>query len=216
MGTAAPRRRSRRGRRRPCHGPSGPPPGWDRRRRPWRGRPGRRRRTAAGRAGARDACTACIGRCSGEVYARCIGPPGARESGHRSGTGIGPQREGVGMADRCLLVTWGEVVRGREERALEVFNESMGLYGRMQQDGRIEGFDTVLLVPNGSMDGHVELKGSAQQINAVKESEDFQRMTYAASLIVDDLRLIDGYCNEGVAKQMELYQEAIAKVPQTA
>ena len=41
-------------------------------------------------------------------------------------------------------------------------------------------------------------------------------MTVDASLIVDDLRLVDGYCNEGVAKQMGLYQEAIAKVPQTA
>ena len=118
------------------------------------------------------------------------------------------------MADRCLLVTWGEVVRGREERALEVFNESMGLYGRMQQDGRIESFDTVLLAPNGSTDGHVQLKGSAQQIVAVKESEDFQRLTFQAGLIVDGLRLIDGYCNEGVAQMMQIYAEESAKVPQ--
>ena len=44
---------------------------------------------------------------------------------------------GVGMADRVLFITWGEVVRGREERALEVFSESLGFYGRLQQDGRI-------------------------------------------------------------------------------
>src|SRR4051812_14001956 len=106
------------------------------------------------------------------------------------------------MADRCLLITWGEVVRGREERAVEVFNESIGLYGRMQQDGRIESFDTVLLAPNGVMDGHVQLNGSAKQIAGVRESEDFQRLTIDAGLIVDDLRLIDGYCNEGVAQQM--------------
>ena len=120
------------------------------------------------------------------------------------------------MAERMLFVGWGQVARGREERALEVFNETIGLYGRMQQDGRIESFDTVLLAPNGAMDGHVQLKGSAKQIADVRESEDFQRLTVDAGLIVDDLRLVDGYCNEGVAKQMGLYQEAIAKVPQTA
>ena len=46
------------------------------------------------------------------------------------------------MADRLLFISWGSVVAGREEIALEVFNESVGLYGRLQQDGRIEGFDT--------------------------------------------------------------------------
>ena len=94
------------------------------------------------------------------------------------------------MADRCLLVTWGEVVRGREERALENFNEVLGYYGRLQQEGRIERFDTVLCEPNGS----------AQQLAAAKEEDEFQRILAESSLIVDDLRLIEGVCNEGVAQ----------------
>ena len=52
------------------------------------------------------------------------------------------------MADRLLFIGWGPPVRGREERALEVFNESVGLYGRLQQDGRIDSFDVSLLRPN--------------------------------------------------------------------
>ena len=55
------------------------------------------------------------------------------------------------MADRVLFISWRMVVRGREERALEVFNEALGLYGRMQQEGRIERFDVVLLEPNGEL-----------------------------------------------------------------
>ena len=120
------------------------------------------------------------------------------------------------MADRCLLITWGEVVRGREERALENFNEIVGYYGRLQQEGKIESFDTVLCAPNGHLDGYIQLNGSAQQLAAVKEDEQFQRNLAASTLIVDQIRLIDGFCNEGVAKQMGIYQDAIAKVPQTA
>ncbi|MGH3263044.1 MAG: hypothetical protein ACRDNS_13710 [Trebonia sp.] len=37
-----------------------------------------------------------------------------------------------------------------------------------------------------------------------------------AALIVDNLRLIEGYDNEGVAQQMSVYQEAISDVPQRA
>jgi hypothetical protein len=120
------------------------------------------------------------------------------------------------MADRVLVISWGETVRGREERALEVFNESVGLAGRMQQDGRIESFDVVLLNPNSDMAGYLEMHGSDAQIGALDQDEEFMRNTIDASLIVENLRHTTGYTNEGVARQMALYQEAIAKVPQAA
>jgi hypothetical protein len=120
------------------------------------------------------------------------------------------------MADRMLFIGWSTPVRGSEERGLEVFNEALGLYGRMQQDGRIEGFDVTLLDPNPEMNGYMELHGSSAQLAALREDEEFQRVMVEASLIADDLRMVEGYCNEGIAKQMSLYQEAISKVPQRA
>ncbi len=120
------------------------------------------------------------------------------------------------MADRMLFIGWGTPVRGREERGLEVFNEAIGLYGRMQDEGRIEKFDVVLLDANAGLNGYVELSGSAQQLNAVRDSEDFRRMLADASLVVDDLRLLNGFVNEAIARQMALYQESIARAPQIA
>jgi hypothetical protein len=120
----------------------------------------------------------------------------------------------VGMADSVLMITWGSPVRGREERGLDVFNEALGLYGRLQQEGRIEGFDVALLQPNGLMDGFIALRGSTEQMSALRQDEEFRRTTVAASLIVDDFRLIDGSTGEGVARDMELYREAVAQVPQ--
>jgi hypothetical protein len=119
------------------------------------------------------------------------------------------------MADRVLFISWNAPVRGREERGLEVFNESMGLYGRMQQEGRIEKFDVVLLGATGDLNGYIELHGSAEQLAAVREAEDFQRNTIEASLIVDGLRQIEGITNEEIARQMAFYQESVARVPQT-
>ena len=34
------------------------------------------------------------------------------------------------MADRVLVISWGEVVHGREERGLEVFNDALGCANR--------------------------------------------------------------------------------------
>jgi hypothetical protein len=120
------------------------------------------------------------------------------------------------MADRVLTISWGESVRGREERGLEVFNEAIGLYGRMQQDGRIESFDVTLCAPNGGVEGYMQLHGTADQLAAVREADDFRSMIMDATLIVDHLKMLDGVTGEGLAKEIARYQEAIAKVPQTA
>ncbi len=120
------------------------------------------------------------------------------------------------MADRMLLISWGSTVRGQESRAVEVFNEALGILGRMQQDGRIDSFDVSLLSPNGDMDGFIMIRGSAQQIADLREDEEFQRNTLDAQLAVDGIRHLDGYTNEGIAPQMQMYIDAISRVPQRA
>ena len=118
------------------------------------------------------------------------------------------------MADRLLYIGWYSPSRGREERALEVFNESVGYYGRLQQEGRIERFDVCFLLPNGELGGFFQLFGSVDQINAVREDQEFQRLMTDANLAVDGIRIHSGLTGQGVADQVALYQEAIQKVPQ--
>lgn len=118
------------------------------------------------------------------------------------------------MADRILFVGWGTPIPGREERALEVFEDSMGFYGRCQQDGRIEAFRVILLEPHGGeLGGYVELHGSPGQLAAMREDEEFQRLLVDAGLIVNDLGVVGGVVNEGVAEQLGFYRDAIAKLP---
>ena len=40
------------------------------------------------------------------------------------------------MADEALFLGWGEIVSGRERKALDVFNESVQYYGQLQEAGR--------------------------------------------------------------------------------
>jgi len=117
------------------------------------------------------------------------------------------------MADAGLFVGWGQVVRGREDRALDVFNETIELYGQMQSDDRIESFEVCLLQPHGGELGGFELiRGSEEQIDALRRSEDFERINTKASLVVDDLGIVDMLIGEGHGRAMAIYQEEIAIV----
>ena len=117
------------------------------------------------------------------------------------------------MADAGLFIGWGQVARGREDRALDVFNETIELYGQMQSDGRIESFEVALLEPHGGELGGFELlRGSEEQIDAVRRSEEFQRVMTKASLIVDDLGVVTALIGEGLGRSMAMYQEEISVV----
>jgi hypothetical protein len=114
------------------------------------------------------------------------------------------------MADAALFVGWGQVVRGREERALDVFNETIELYGQMQADARIESFEVCLLDPHGGeLGGFGLLRGSEDQIDALRRSDDFNRLMTRASLVVDDLGMVGAAIGEGLGRQVAIYQEQI-------
>jgi hypothetical protein len=120
------------------------------------------------------------------------------------------------MADSCLHISWTGVVPGREERALDVFNESVGLYGRLQQEGKIESFNVCLLDSNPGIDGYFELRGSQQQMDAVRAMDEFRDAMADATMIATDMAITNGVCNEGVAREIERFQRAMGKVPQKA
>jgi hypothetical protein len=117
------------------------------------------------------------------------------------------------MADAGLFIGWGQVVRGREERAIEVFNETIEAYGQMQSDGRIENFEVALLQPHGGeLAGYAMLRGSEAQIDALGRDDDFQRLMQRADLIVDGLGIVPALIGESLGRGIAMYQEEIAVV----
>ena len=117
------------------------------------------------------------------------------------------------MADRALFIGFGAPVRGREERAVAVFNEFVGMFERMASDGRIEGMDVTLLDPHGGdLGGFFMVHGSEAQCAALPNDEDFRRAMIDAALIVDNFGVVPALTGERVGREMGLYTEAVAKV----
>lgn len=117
------------------------------------------------------------------------------------------------MADDALFLGWGPVVRGRELRALEVFQETLAYYGTLLQDGRIDSFEPVLLAPHGGeLAGFILLRGSRASLDQVRSSDEFRRLIARAASIVDDVGVIDAYTGEALAQQMSIFQDVSAEL----
>ena len=117
------------------------------------------------------------------------------------------------MADAGLFIGWGQVVRGREGPAVDGFNETVEYFGQLQGDGRIENFEICFLDPHGGdLAGFMLLRGSAEQMDAVRADDEFQRHMTRADLHVEKLGLIGATLNEGIARQMAIYQEEIGAI----
>jgi hypothetical protein len=114
------------------------------------------------------------------------------------------------MADTALFIGWGQVVRGREKRAVQVFNESVEYWGGLQSDSKIEDFEVVLLAPHGGdLQGFALLRGSSEQIGALRADEEFDRRVARADMIVDSQGVVDAVIGEGIGRIMAVYQEEV-------
>jgi hypothetical protein len=119
------------------------------------------------------------------------------------------------MAGEALFLGWGQVVRGREQLALEVFQEAVGYYGRLQGDGQIERFDAYLLEPHGGdLAGFFMLHGEPSALEAVRSSPEFRRLLARAGSVVDNLGLVSAFSGDALAQQMALFGEIAQQVPQ--
>jgi hypothetical protein len=117
------------------------------------------------------------------------------------------------MVEAGLFVGWGPPVRGREAKSLEVFNESVQYWGGLQQDGRIESFEVVLLYPHGGdLGGFALLRGSHEQLNEVGGDEEFLRLTARAGLIVERLGVVRAVLGDGLEQQIGIYQQAVGEL----
>jgi hypothetical protein len=113
------------------------------------------------------------------------------------------------MAGEALFLGWGSVVRGREQRSLEVFQETIEYYGRLQQEGKIDSFEPVLIaLHGGDLGGFVLLRGERGKLDAVRSSEEFERMVTRAGAVVDNVGVINAYTGESLGQLLGHFQAA--------
>lgn len=113
------------------------------------------------------------------------------------------------MAGEALFLGWGPVVRGRELKALEVFRETIEYYGSLQQEGRIESFEPVLVAPHsGDLAGFVLLRGERAKLDEIRRSDEFERLLVRAATVVDNVGALNAVTGESLGEAMGRFQTA--------
>ena len=115
------------------------------------------------------------------------------------------------MADSGLFIGWGEVVRGREAQAVEVFNETIDYFAGLQQDGVIESVEPVFLEPHGGdLQGFIFLHGEAEKLSALRVDDEFQATIIRAGLVVDNVGVVGASMGARLERLMGAYIEQIS------
>lgn len=113
------------------------------------------------------------------------------------------------MAGDELFIGWGPVVRGREKKALQVFQETIEFHANLQQEGKIESFDAHLLAPHGGdLGGFIVLHGERDKLDDVRNAEDFERLIARAGTIVDQVGVVNAYSGDALGQAMGRFQAA--------
>ena len=106
-------------------------------------------------------------------------------------------------------------MRGREQLALQVFQEAVGYYGKLQEEGQIERFDAYLLDPHGGdLAGFFLIHGERSALDAVKSSAEFRRLLVRAGSVIDNLGLVGAHAGDALGQQMMLFGEMAQELPQ--
>jgi hypothetical protein len=114
------------------------------------------------------------------------------------------------MADAGLFIGWGEVVRGREAQAVEVFNETIDYLTGLQQEGVIESVEPVFLEPHGGdLQGFFFLRGEAETLAALRVDDEFQAIIIRAGLVVDNVGVVGMSMGARLERLMGAYIEQV-------
>jgi hypothetical protein len=119
------------------------------------------------------------------------------------------------MAGEALFLGWGQIVRGREQFGLEVFQEAVAYYANLQADGQIDRFEAYLLDPHGGdLAGFFLIHGERSTLDAIKSTPEFRRLLVRAGSVIDNLGLVNANTGESLGAQMALFGEIAQELPQ--
>lgn len=113
------------------------------------------------------------------------------------------------MADAALFIGFGEVVRGREKRALRIYDDAMEYWNGLKREGQIAGFDVTLLGPHARLSGFILVRGTDEQLDAVRHSKEFRRQMARTRLVVDHLVVAEAFAGERIGEWLREYQEEV-------
>jgi hypothetical protein len=122
------------------------------------------------------------------------------------------------MRELGFVVRWGRVVPGRELEAVDLFAETTKYYGDLLAKGELTFFEPFMYLSgdNEIDNGFFVLKGPAQKINEIFESEETLSLKTKGALLLSHLSTELILVGEDVLGQVTRFADtskAVGKIP---
>jgi hypothetical protein len=110
-----------------------------------------------------------------------------------------------------MLISWGEIYPGREKQALRLFTEVVTYHQKVLDAGRLSGFEPFVLgVHGGGLRGFMIVRGTPEQITAVRHDDEFLGYVFRAQMLIKDLDVDELYFGEQLGHVLKLFEQQIA------
>ena len=117
------------------------------------------------------------------------------------------------MATGMLFIGWGEIIPGREQKALQVFGETLQYYTGLQERGEITGFEPALVEPHGGdLGGFILVRGERERLARLRSDAEFLRQLTRAQLVVQKVGVVAAYTGEELQNLMGTFQQQLAEL----
>lgn len=116
----------------------------------------------------------------------------------------------------AIVISWGNPVRGREQKSLEVFTKALAYYDGLAKQGRIHGHREYFgITGNASkVGGFVLVDGNLQELLSIQTSDESLRLMADAGAIVENftVQVYAGGTDASVQDQLVRYTEELQKL----
>lgn len=95
------------------------------------------------------------------------------------------------MANGAIIISWGDSVRGRETKGLEIFGKALAYYDELAKEGRIHGHREYLAMTGNVSEraGTMVVEGDLDELLRLQTEEQNQRLLTEASLITTNFNV---------------------------
>lgn len=113
------------------------------------------------------------------------------------------------MQTNTLFMGWTYPKTGRERQAGELFDSVTNYWKGLQQDGRIESFEPVILTQHGGeLNGFFLVRG-IDDIEEIRNSDEFVKLAMQCGYCLNGFGIVAGYSGDEVTHTMKQWRSIV-------
>ena len=114
------------------------------------------------------------------------------------------------MADRAIFIGWDRAIAGREKQAMQLFQKSMDYYSKLKTEGKIESFESVMLMPHGGdLNGFILIRGDAKKLAEINDDPAAVELRVEANYCLSGFGTVFGYAGESLTKMFAQWAKLV-------